>query len=508
MKKNSIILVSCFAAMSLIFAQGSSIPTSKQLTDYVKSLPDSTKQVLKKSQKKEFDKQCSKYCDAYKLKPNELNAIKEDINSIASEISIGCLMFKGDNASLDNLKKEVQLRHKGSILVKLTKMNINNSLTSSRLVFKYMKELKLSEFQIDTLARVAAKNQIAREKGVNLPANWILEQDFISVILSPNQYDKLLELKNADAAKVQADNYLKQVKFVYGDDIDSTKIYASLYDYALKEKKIVDKYTSHPEKAVDKNNELNKLKQTMPEILKRQTPIAQIKKEKYDRIAASYASRYKLNEQQLQSLNPLFEKMAKVKEDTNDSQTASKLRLLEVEGLVKLTKMNVPNALYQSRPALKFQKELGLTEYQVDTLAKIAGADQLKRLNGDNTDAPWITEHTSMKRILSPVQYDKLLEMKNIPDAQKRAVDSWNSMVKLNITAGADSAAAVQKFYRHFIASRKIIDKYDAMTGQEMRKVLELEELKATEPTELKKLRAYKQKNIDNTLKAMKAVEW
>jgi len=35
-----------------------------------------------------------------------------------------------------------------------------------------------------------------------------------------------------------------------------------------------------------------------------------------------------------------------------------------------------------------------------------------------------------------------------------------------------------------------------------------LEELKATEPLELKKLRAYKQKNTDNTLKAVKAVEW
>ena len=486
-----------------------SVPSSKQLTDYVKSLPDSTKLVFKNLQKKELDKQCAKYTETYKLKPAELTSIKEDLKSISNEIAAGSLMFKGDNVSLDNLKRAVQLRYKGSVLVNLTKLNVSNPAIGSRPVFKYWKELKLTDSQVDTLARVASKNQIRREMGENLPANWILEQDVISNILSADQYDKLLELKNVDAAKTQADSYWRHVKLVYGDAVDSTKIYSKLYDYALLERKIVDKYSSHPEKIAEKANEMNALKQKMPEILNQQTPVSQLKKEKYESIALSYSDRYKLNDQQLQNLQPLFEKMAKIKEDTIDTVVKPRLRVLEVKVLVELTKMNVPNALYQSRPVLKYQKELSLTQLQVDTLAKIAAKDQLKRLKGENPGSPWLIEQAAMKRILSPIQYDMVLEYRNKPDAQKRAVDSWNLMVKYNITAGADSAATVQQFYKYFIANRKIVDKYNAMPeGQEMRKTMELEELKATQPLELKKLNAYKQKNVDNTLKAIKQVQW
>lgn len=509
MKKISNVLIGCFVAASIIVVNGQNVPTTKQLSDYVKSLPDSTKQVYKTMQQKELDKQCARYSEVYKLKPAELTAIKENLRSISNEIAAGSLMYRGDNVSLDNLKKAVQLRYKASVLVNLTKMNIPNAAMGSRPVFAYRKELKLTDNQVDTLARVTSANQIRREKGENLPSNWILEQDIISQILTPEQYDKLLELKNTDAAKTQADSYWKRVKLIHGDAVDSLKTYPSLYNYALKERKIVDSYTSHPEKVNEKNYKMDKLKQQMPDVLRKQTPVAQINKDKFDRMVSTYTERYHLNDQQLQTLKPLFEKMAKVKEDTIDSVVKPRLSALEVKALVELTKMNVPNALFQSRPALKFHKELGLTEYQVDTLAKIAGKDQLKRLHGENPGSPWLIEHVAMKRILSPVQYDKLLELKNTPEAQKRAVDSWNLMVKYNITAGTDSATTVQRFYRHFIASRKIIDKYDAMPdGQELRKTMELEELKNSEPIELKKLRAYKQKNIDNTLKAVKAVEW
>jgi hypothetical protein len=164
------------------------------------------------------------------------------------------------------------------------------------------------------------------------------------------------------------------------------------------------------------------------------------------------------------------------------------------DSIVRATLVKKEDNLPKSRfaDAVKYRRELGLSQAQVDTL--IARADSVGKMRkafiAKNAGGNFSTldfECDQMLRILTEDQYNRLLMKKHSRPAMKWAQEDWAQLKEKGVADGYDSSTVVNQIYNFNIAKLVAKSKYE--NDREKRAEI-LKAISRNPPAPLKTLKA------------------